>query len=165
MADIFFNLDGWMVNLRVAAVVTRGEDVLMCRGKTESWWFLPGGRVKTGESSREALTRELREEIGDAFRIRRPIICSENFFGLHDTPFHEVCTYYEVEWLGGNALVQEEGRSEVFQWIPRAEVMATDLKPEFLKRYILNPPLQLGLVINKEDGEGIDAVAGGSAGD
>lgn len=91
MTDITMDLGGCRVNLRVAAIVTKGQEVLVCRLRSEDWWFLPGGRIKTNESSIDALTRELREEIGDAFRIRRAIVVAESFFDLHGVSFHELC--------------------------------------------------------------------------
>ena len=41
---------------RLLAARSRGRDV----------WFLPGGKRETGESDAEALTREIREELGVA---------------------------------------------------------------------------------------------------
>src|SRR5512140_3813025 len=54
--------------LVVAAVVRRGEDILVTRrpdrpGKPGQWEF-PGGKVEAGEAEPEALRRELREELG-----------------------------------------------------------------------------------------------------
>ena len=63
MNDIAINVNGYLVNLRVGAIVSRGDDVLVCRMKDKNWWFLPGGRIKTNESSLTALQRELAEEI------------------------------------------------------------------------------------------------------
>ncbi len=150
MTDITFDLEGYRINLRVAAVLTRGEDILVCRVKTEAWWFLPGGRIKANESSAEAISRELREEIGDHFRIHRPILCSENFFRLHGVSFHEICTFYDADWLGDRLITQPQSASDVVEWIPRTEVMALDLRPEFIKRFIIHPPPHLILVIHRE---------------
>src|SRR5512140_3901211 len=54
--------------LVVAAVVRRGEDILVTRrpdraGRPGQWEF-PGGKVEAGEAEPEALRRELREELG-----------------------------------------------------------------------------------------------------
>ncbi len=149
MADITLDLDGYRINLRVSAIVTQGENILVCRGTMEKWWYLPGGRIKTDETSLEALTRELHEEIGPHFRIRRPIVCAENFFKLHDVSFHELCTFYEVDWFGANLVLPPQD-GEIFEWIPRTAVATLDLRPELIKRYIVNPPSALQLVIYRE---------------
>lgn len=150
MTDISFDLGGYTINLRVAAVIVRGDDVVVCRARPEDWWYLPGGRIKTNETSVQALTRELREEMGEHFQIRRPIVCAENFFTLHGVSVHEICTFYEVDWLDDALITPSEGANEVIEWMPRNRVMTIDLKPEFIKPYVLNPPPQLELVIYRD---------------
>lgn len=51
----------------VAAVIFRGNEVLLTRRKNppgEGLWGLPGGVVELGETVREAIVREVREECG-----------------------------------------------------------------------------------------------------
>ena len=160
MSDITVNVGGYRVNLRVGAIVCQGDKVLVCRMRDKNWWFLPGGRIKTNESSLVALKRELSEEIGESFHIVRPAICSENFFELDGHSFHEVCTYYEVQWLGTENLEQQENANEVFDWIARKDVSNIDLKPAFIKRHLVNPSPNLELVIHRdgEQGAGADGV-------
>ena len=52
----------------VAALITRNSKLLVCQRKRNDThplqWEFPGGKVEPGESLSEALTRELREELG-----------------------------------------------------------------------------------------------------
>ena len=42
-------------NLRAAAVICRGDDILLCTVDGLEYWFLPGGRVRFGEPGAAAL--------------------------------------------------------------------------------------------------------------
>lgn len=57
----------------VAAVVARGERVLLCQRHDGEHlpllWEFPGGKIDPGETPEEALARELREELGVAARV------------------------------------------------------------------------------------------------
>jgi 8-oxo-dGTP pyrophosphatase MutT (NUDIX family) len=47
---------------RVAAIIVRGDHVLLMRNLAEDYWFVPGGRAEIGESAAKALAREITEE-------------------------------------------------------------------------------------------------------
>lgn len=68
--------------LVVAAILQRRDEVLLChRSANRRWypsiWDLPGGHVEHGEQPREALRRELLEEVGvDIGTVRSdPVLC------------------------------------------------------------------------------------------
>ncbi len=151
MTDITIDLVGYRINLRVGAVVSRGSELLLCRLHGQEWWFLPGGRIKTNESSLEAIKRELSEEIGDTFRVIRPLVCAENFFQLDGVPFHEICTFYDVEWTGKQIRQQPKNSNKLFEWTPRRSINKIDLKPNFLKEQISNPKPHFELIIHRDD--------------
>ena len=149
MTDIQFDLGETRVNLRVAALIVHAEKILICRVQTEDWYFLPGGRIKTNESSLEAIQREIEEEIGTKFDIVRPIVIAENFFGLANMPFHEICIFYLVEWLDDSQNIKMSAGEELC-WIPRQDVVGIDLRPALIKSFIIKIPDQVQLVISRE---------------
>lgn len=59
--------------LVVAAVIVRDGRVLACQrnrsGRFPLKWEFPGGKVQSGESPEDALTRELREELSVAVSV------------------------------------------------------------------------------------------------
>ncbi|MCK6624358.1 MAG: NUDIX domain-containing protein [Anaerolineae bacterium] len=63
MADISFDVGGCKFNYRVAAIIECHQRYLFTTAPGTDFWFLPGGRVKAGESSLEAIKRELQEEL------------------------------------------------------------------------------------------------------
>ena len=66
MSDLTFSLSGGCFNCRVAAVIVRDGKILAMQDDRSPYWYLPGGRVRLGETAQQALGRELEEELGAA---------------------------------------------------------------------------------------------------
>ena len=69
----------------VAAVIERDGQVLICQrkrgGRHELKWEFPGGKVEAGEHPRDALARELNEELAIRARIGEQIDHHEVQYG------------------------------------------------------------------------------------
>jgi mutator protein MutT len=116
--------DGSGKVLVAAAVVRRGETVLLCRrpaGKRHAGlWEFPGGKLHGGESLADALRRELREELGVGLvRAGRTLFVSRD----PGTPFE--IHFVEVEIAGEPAAVEHER----IEWVRRADCARYDLAP------------------------------------
>lgn len=143
----FTDDSGSRFNYRVAAAIVDGERILLHRAKTDDYWTLPGGRAEMGETSRESLSREMREELGCDVQIERLLWLAEYFFDYRDAPCHEIALYFLVtlpegdEKLRTNSFEVEDGGAELlFQWPPLASVSDMEIYPAFLRKALQSPP-------------------------
>lgn len=51
-------------------IVKEGKQILLLQKPSKGWWVAPGGKMESGESIKEAVTREFREETG--LNIKNP---------------------------------------------------------------------------------------------
>ena len=100
--------------IRVIAVCVfrRGGSILVEEGrdptKREVFYRPLGGEVEFGEPSREAVSRELREEIGAELRDVRLLGTVENIFTFDGEPGHEIVMVYEADLADASLYEREE---------------------------------------------------------
>ena len=131
--------------VRAAAVMQRDDKILLLNEPlVGEYWFLPGGRAEMHESSGEALTRELDEEMNLKTNVRRLLWVIENFFTLRGASYHTLGFYYTVEVSDHHPLSQQEEyfteRNEDgiqkkfhFRWCSLSEIRSMDIRPPCLK--------------------------------
>ncbi len=57
-------IDDALYRIATRVLVIKGRKVLLVREKDDDWWSFPGGGVDYGETIRDALIREVVEELG-----------------------------------------------------------------------------------------------------
>ncbi len=150
---------------RVACVVTHGDRILLHRGEMDSFYALPGGSVEFGETSTEALKREMREELSATVESGPLLWVVENFFEYLGHQCHEIGLYYRVNFSGESQryahLDEFEGTESnfikdrtfklYFKWFGVKELCDADIRPAFLKAALLELPRQTQVITNRED--------------
>ena len=144
---------------RVAAIIRRGDEVLLQTAGDEGFWYLPGGRVEMLESAEEALCRELREEIGATARIERLVWFAENFFEHRGITYHEPGLYFlasipadspayraEGTFLGYEA----DGTRLLHEWHSVHELDGLRLFPSFLKAGLRSLPAETQYIVHRD---------------
>ncbi|MCH8813740.1 MAG: NUDIX hydrolase [Chloroflexi bacterium] len=137
---ISFDSDGTRFNYRVGAIIIEDGRVLLSRADWEDFWYVPGGRVEIRETGRDALSRELREELGCEANVGRLLWMAESFFEAEGTPFHEIGLYFlaslpeEADELRTAEFerIDEAGNNVIFRWIALDELGPETVLPSFL---------------------------------
>jgi len=126
-------------NLRVAAILTRGAEILLCTVEGLGYWFLPGGRVRFGEPAAAALARELAEELGHQFPAGELALVVENIYAGAGIE-HEIGFYYRLPWPAALARDGLDGGEpgHRFRWAPAGELDSLRFEPARLAPVLQN---------------------------
>jgi 8-oxo-dGTP pyrophosphatase MutT (NUDIX family) len=161
-----FENDAGKFIYRAAAIIIRGDEVLLHTFGDCSFWIMPGGRIEQNEPAAECARREIIEEMDLApetdVRVGRLVWIIENFFEHKGVRHHECGLYFEaalppdsVPMTSSTFTGHEWDSSELpFRWYPVSQLDRVNLLPAFLRtglqaipdetRYVLHcdPPHQ-----------------------
>lgn len=127
---------------RVGAIIIEEGCVLLAYNNVSDYYYSVGGGVHHGESSRDAVLREVFEETGVRYEVDRLAFIHENFF--HDDQFtlkgldcHELSFYYIMKPRGTRELPEHKSLSqcgdERVAWIPIDKLGDVKMFPTFYK--------------------------------
>ena len=153
---ISFESRGIRFQYRVAAVIIENDRVLLQKVEGEEWWFLPGGRAEAGETARDALRREMREELDAEVSVGRLLWVVENFFRLGPIAQHEVGLYFAATLAAGCARsigagpieFSDGGSRIVAQWHGLHGLPALSVRPAFLTEGLRELPVSTEHVVS-----------------
>ena len=122
-----------MQRVAAYALVVRDESVLLTRisprGFHTGSWTLPGGGIDHGESPREALVREVREECGVECTVGDLVAVDDvHFAGTAPSGRHEDFHAIHLVFAGSvpddaePRVLEEDGTTDAVAWVPLVEV-------------------------------------------
>ena len=112
-------------------VCLREGRLLLCRAKGGATTYLPGGHIEFGETGRQALVREVKEELGLDAQTGKFLGVVENAFTQHGKPHAEINLVYELI-LPPDAEIAAREDWIAFEWRDRVDL--GDLLPAAFRR-------------------------------
>jgi 8-oxo-dGTP pyrophosphatase MutT (NUDIX family) len=129
----------------VGALIHDGAGKLLMV-KTHKWghrWGIPGGKIKRGESSLDALRREILEETGLEISDLRFVLVQDCIDSAEfQRPEHFLLLNYVARATSAEVVLNDEAQE--FRWVNPAEALALDLN--LPTRTLLVEALNQGLV-------------------
>ncbi len=152
MSDISRQIGNYIFNYRAAAIIEHRQKILLVTVPNIDFWFLPGGRVQSGESTVAALLREMQEELNLRVTVGPLRWVIENFFTMKGLKFHELGFYFSVPLpLHPGDVAQDTFYRQVeqqhFHWFSLDQIQSLDVRPALLKTKLLQPPAAFEHVI------------------
>ena len=121
----------------VAAVIRDGEKIFATMrgyGDFKGLWEFPGGKIEPGETSQEALKREIREELASEVSVGELIDTVE-----FDYPtFHLSMDCFWCEVVSGELVLKEAEAArwltkeelDSVPWLPADQLLLAQIRPE-----------------------------------
>lgn len=139
MSDLSIIIDGVKFNFRVGLLVKMKKQILVECNQDYDFAVLPGGRVKTLESSEDALIREINEEMKiDLTNYNLEFIgADKNFFELDNIKYHELYFIYKIEIDENNedfkdGMINYDSKVNYYKWVNILDLKEVNLLPKSL---------------------------------
>ena len=135
-----------LINLRVGAIIMKNGKILMVGNNRVDYLYSVGGRIKFGETSEEAVIREVYEETGVKLDVDHLGFIHENsFYGdvasTRGKLIYEVSYFYYMKVPEGFEPVcmsmTEDDHEEFLRWIDVKDPIR--YYPEFFRKELLHP--------------------------
>ena len=144
---------------RAAAIIVEDNCVLFAGNDVDDYYYSIGGGVHLGETSEEAVKREVFEETEAEYEVDHLAVIHENFF-IGSSGFikgydcHEVAFYYIMKPKGNKNLNSQSvtmgGIKENMYWIPIDELEKYNAYPTFMKEYLKSEHTGIKHIITDE---------------
>ena len=125
-------------NSAKALIIKDGKmAAIKIRDAGEEWYIMPGGGQESEETLREAVCREVLEELGIAVECRDLLFVVE---GVHGEGFHRVDLVFYCEFNDDipDAVPHSDTNQVGIEWLDISELNLKPLYPSRLRRQIMN---------------------------
>ncbi len=155
--DLTLPVEDGLLNLRVGAILRKDGKLLMVGNARNDYYYSVGGRVQFGETTEQAIVREVEEETGVRLAVDRLGFVEENFF-YSDSPYKQGKLVYELSFYFYMKTPSdfepvcrsftEDGNSEYLIWVsPDTE---KTIYPRFFRTELADPKPWVRHIVSDE---------------
>ena len=148
---------------RTCGIIKQENKFLIMRVNKTSYFHIPGGHIEIGEDSKEAIIREIKEEIGcdvqeanlflKEFSQNDIIINQENFWIRNNRKCHGIEFYYiikpkqQLQMIDCEKVEIDKGEEKLLElkWVTSEELKDIDLRPTNIRDMLINGEYFKGL--------------------
>lgn len=103
------------------AIIVNGDRVFVSRGVGDTVWEFPGGRMHFGESAKEGLEREIREELG--LKINRGVaVYADRYDHLREPDMPHFGIFYVCTLVDDSPVAADQSEVQEYAWITHEEL-------------------------------------------
>ena len=132
---------------RACGIIKQENKFLIMRVDKTSYYHIPGGHIEIGESSEQAVIREIKEEIGCDVQEARLFSIQENFWLRNTKRYHGIEFYYIIQMQDYEKIENDKGKEKLleFKWFSPKELKDIDLRPINIRDMLINEEYLKGL--------------------
>ena len=138
---------------RSCGIIKQKNNFLIMRVNDTPYYHIPGGHIEMGEDSKQAVIREIKEEIGCDVQEADLFAIQENFWEKSHKKCHGIEFYYiikpkyELEMKDYQRIENDKGEEKLldFKWITPEELKDIDLRPSNIRDMLVDGEYLKGL--------------------
>lgn len=141
--DCGFEKGNHWFRYRAGGILIHENKMLFVKSSIGGYYYMIGGGVHMGETSKTCIEREVLEESGIKAGVDHLAVVCENFFkgvggSIDGRDCHTIEFYYFMKILEGDisSCKSKTDNNEELVWVPIEEIKTSKIKPDFIKEYI-----------------------------
>lgn len=115
-----------MINVVAAVIMNEQNEVLIAKrslNKSQGGlWEFPGGKIENGETEKEAIEREIYEELN--VKIKAQVVLGSNVFNYPDKDVNLIAIFCQI--VGGELVLKEHIDAK---WLKREKLRQYEFSP------------------------------------
>lgn len=138
----FIKGNNWF-RYRTGGILIHNNKMLFVKSAVGDYYYMIGGGVHLGETSKACIEREIFEEAGIHARVSHLAVVCENFFKgiggkIDGLDCHTLEFYYYMEIMDDDISLCKDrtDEGEDLVWLPVEKIAQSEVKPSCVKDYI-----------------------------